>query len=311
MDNMIKDSPSLKFIKKLLKHERTNNCIMNQHLKKIVLILFCLVIFSVVYVQVNAYVLQGPHILELMTQKLGKSERLMVSQKLILYDTSQEKGAVELEETLRYAFPEEFRSEILSKNVERIQVVSKGVILTVIDGKVVAEPETRFDRYKDLLLYRSRMLLEQRLSILGVDVKVSSLGRFEGKPAYVLGAQYPDESVQQIWFDKDSFRPFRWIIMSRTDESTDSSLEVRYLNWGQSDNTWYPMRIEFYKNDILLREINVLNIKMNPSFSKDLFDIEYLKSNYQTAAPIVPKQSEYKELDEVQKTIEEFKKIYE
>jgi len=159
---------------------------MNQHLKKIALFLFGLVIFSLFCVHVNAYVLQGPHILELMTKKLGKSERLMVSQKLILYDDSLEKGAVELEETLRYVFPEAFRSDILSKNVERIQVVSKGVVLTVIDGKVTAEPETRFDRYKDILLYRSRMLLEQRLSILGVDVKMSSVGRFEGKPAYNL-----------------------------------------------------------------------------------------------------------------------------
>ncbi len=284
---------------------------MNQNLKKIALFLFGLVIFSFVCVQVNAYVLQGPHILELMTQKLGKLERLMVSQKLIFYDDSQEKGAVELVETLRYVFPETFRSDILSKNVERIQVLSKGVVLTVIDGKVAAEPETRFDRYKDILLYRSRMLLEQRLSILGVDVKVSSLGRFEGKPAYVLGAQYPDETVPQIWFDKDSFRPFRWIIMSRTGESSDDSLEVRYLKWGKSGKTWYPMRIKFYKNDILVREINVQNIKVNPSFSKDLFDIEYLKSIYKPAAPAVPDQSESEELDEVQKTIEEFKKIYE
>jgi len=284
---------------------------MNQNLKKIALFLFGLVIFSFVCVQVNAYVLQGPHILELMTQKLGKSERLMISQKLIFYDDSQEKGAVELVETLRYVFPEAFRSDILSKNVERIQVLSKGAVLTVIDGKVASEPETRFDRYKDILLYRSRMLLEQRLSILGVDVKVSSLGRFEGKPAYVLGAQYPDETVPQIWFDKDSFRPFRWIIMSRTGESTDDSLEVRYLKWGKSGKTWYPMRIKFYKNDILVREINVQNIKVNPSFSKDLFDIEYIKSIYKPAAPAVPDQSESEELDEVQKTIEEFKKIYE
>jgi hypothetical protein len=99
--------------------------------------------------------------------------------------------------------------------------------------------------------------------------------------------------------------------MNRTDESPDSSLEVRYLKWGQSGNTWYPMRIEFYKNDNLLREINVQNIKINPSFSKDLFDIDYLKSINQTAVPVVSKQSESKELDEVQKTIEEFKKIYE
>lgn len=70
------------------------------------------------------------------------------------------------------------------------------------------------------------------------------------------------------------------------------------------------MRIEFFSNGNLVREIHVQDIKVNPSFPDDLFDIEKLASLYPKDASIEPKNGDKEELDEVQKTIEEFKKIY-
>jgi len=255
-------------------------------------------------------VLQGPHLLELMTQNFGKSPRLLVSQKLIIYDGNQE-GAVEFNETLKYVFPDVFRSDILSENVQRIHLVSNGIVLTVIDGKAVAESETLYDRYKDIILYNSRVLLEKKLSLHGVDITASSLGRFQGEPVYVLGAQYPDESVPQLWLDKDTFRPFRWIITGIASKRHEDSLEIRYLDWQQLNKIWYPMQIEFYRHDILVREIKVQHIEAAPAFSKDFFDIDHLKSIYLPEAKKGSEQSEEKDLNEVQKAIEEFKKIYE
>jgi hypothetical protein len=62
---------------------------------------------------------------------------------------------------------------------------------------------------------------------------------------------------------------------------------------------------------ILVREIHVQNIKVNPSFSKKLFDIKHLKSLYPQGPPAIPEQENKKDLDEVQKTIEDFKRLYE
>ena len=70
------------------------------------------------------------------------------------------------------------------------------------------------------------------------------------------------------------------------------------------------MRIEFFSNGNLVREIHVQDIKVNPSFPDDLFDIQKLTLLYPKDAPIEPKNGDKEELDEVQKTIEEFKKIY-
>jgi len=265
------------------------------------------IIFVFFYTQANAYVIPGPHVLELMIEKLGRGKSLLISQKLSIYDVSHKKNIIELRETLKYSFPEKFRSEIQSENAKRIYVFSLGAALTVIDDKIVSNTETRFDCYKDVFLYRSRILLQNRLSLLGVDTSVSSLGRFQNKTAYVIGDKYPDESVSQIWLDKNTFQPVRWIIIDN--KSNKDVLEIRYGDWKRTHKAWYPMRIEFYHNDILVREIYADKIKINPSFSDELFDIEHLKSVYLNLGSVEKNNSQG--LNDIQKTIKEFKKLYE
>jgi hypothetical protein len=262
----------------------------------------------------HAYVLQGPHILDLMTQKLGGAKTLMVSQILTIYGTQGPQSAVELKETLKYVFPETFRSDIRSDNIETIHVRSDGEAVTVVDGRVSANPETPYNRYKDILLYHSRALLQNRLEQLGVDVSVSSLGRFQGNIAFVLGSEYPDENRHQIWIEKDTLVPLRWILPGKDSENSPNSndkIEIRYLDWKQIDHHWYPMRIAFYQSDVLAREIRVDTIEVNPSFSKEAFDIDRLKSAYRPEIPVVPDPNKPGALNEVQQTIEEFKKRFE
>ena len=275
-------------------------------LRKSLAILFCLAILGFQHASLHAYVLPGPFLLKLMTQNLGIADRLLVTQKLILHDDNPNMNTDELNETLTFKFPKTFRSDIVSENIKRIRILSNRIVFTVIDGKISDEPENAYDHYKDLMLFRSREIIEERLSDLGVDVKVSSFGRFQGKPAYILGAQYPDETAPQVWLDKNTFLPFRWIISGNATQN----LEVLYLDWKNLNKTWYPMRIEFYSNGNLVREIHVQDIKVNPSFPDDLFDIQKLTLLYPKDAPIEPKNGDKEELDEVQKTIEEFKKIY-
>jgi len=279
---------------------------MQNFLRKSLATFFCLAILGFQYASLYAYVLPGPFLLKLMIQNLGIANRLLVTQKLVLNDDNPNMSADELSETLKFVFPKTFRSDIVSGNIQRIRILSDKSVFTVIDGKISDEPENSYDHYKDLILFRSREILQERLSNLGVDVKITSIGRFKGDPAYVLGAQYPDETSPQVWLDKKTFLPFRWIMTSNVTQN----LEVLYLDWKKLNQTWYPMRIEFFSNGNLVREINVQDIEVNPSFQADLFDIQQLKSLYPQAAPAEPKNGGKEELDEVQKTIEEFKKIY-
>jgi hypothetical protein len=270
-------------------------------IKKSAVVLAGLILLLCSGTRANAFVLLGPHILELMRKELGTAEQLFVSQKLILYQDYLEEGAIVLDEKLRYIFPDTFRSDIFSENAERIHVFSKGRSVTVIDGKITSDRETELDHYKDIILYNSRELLEDRLPKFGLDVYTSSLGRFHGRLAHIVGAQYPDESVPQLWIDKNTFKPFRWIMFGGTSEDREDLL----------GKLWYPMRIEFYQGENLVRMIQVDEIKVNPQFPDKLFDIKYLKSTYPRATSIIPEKRESNELNEVEKALEDFQKIVE
>lgn len=284
---------------------------MASNLKKILIILLICMMAGYISGTAEAYVLQGTHLLELMMLKSRRAKRMLVSQKLVIFDSNLQTGPVELDETLRYLFPESFRSDILSENIKRIHITSKGSAVTVIDGRILSQPETGFDLYKDIILYHSRVRLNERLTLLGVDVTVTSLGRFEDKIFYVMGAQYPDKSHSQIWIDRESFRPLRWLIVTETADGSKDILEVRYMNWGKVSGTWYPMRTEFYEGERLVREIRVEHIKAEPSFSPNLFDVQRVRSLYQPVAAAAPEQKVQSEIIELNKTIEDFKKLFE
>jgi len=292
----------------------------------------------------SAFVMHGQHILELMTEKMGQAESLFISQKVIFYriepqsatpmadkpatgaadaaaETLVEKDqasevvepdAIEMDESLRYLISEAFRSDIITDDIQRIHIFDNGEAFTIIGGAARATPQTRFDLYKDILLLRSRPQLVDRLSRLNVDVSVSSLGRFEGQIAYVIGAKYPDESVDQLWVDQATFLPLRWIIADGASGFRPNPLEIRYHDWWQLNDTfWYPMRIEFYQNSLLVRSIKVRRYEVDPSFSRDLFDIQQLRSTYPEAAPELSDSGESESVSEVQRTIEEFSNMFE
>ena len=256
---------------------------------------------------ISAYFLKGPHLIEMMTQKMGKTKRFLVLQELRFYEGTQKEASVIIKETLRYHCPDKFRSDAISSNLKRIHVLSGDKALTIIDGKVVTEIEDTFDQYKDIFLFRSRILLENRLFLSGVDVSTSSLGRFQDKTAYIIGAQYPDESKPQVWIDKKTFIPLRWI-MECDKKEPYKTLEVRYLKWRMFGKIIYPMHMEFYQNGVLVREINVKKIVSNPPPDDNVFNIDEIKSAFVSVEHNIINRSD--ELTEVQKTIEEFNKIY-
>lgn len=272
---------------------------------------FCFAAALLAYIgSSHAYILRGPHILELMTQKYGKSRSMLVSQKVLFYHAG-EAGTTEVRETLRYIFSEAFRSDSTSENSERIHLMSKGDTMTVVDGKIAVTGETMFDIYKDILLYRSGELMKARLVALGVDMSVVAFGRFQDKIAFVIGAEKPDDPVSQLWVDKDSFLPIRWLVKADGSDAKKMGMDIRYSDWRQIDNAWYPMRIVFYQDEIPVREIKAETLRMNLSFARELFDIELIKAKYMLAAPEVKDGSVSGEISEIEKRIDEFRKKYE
>jgi len=256
----------------------------------------------------RAYILRGPHLLELLTKQYGPTESLMVVQKVLFYDAASGKILAEADETLRYVFPDVFRSDSISPYASRLHLLSGGKSLTVVDENIVANEETLFDLYKDILLYRSRELLGKRLAAAGIDTSLTCMGRFEGKIAVVLGSEKSDERVSQVWVDKETFQPMRWVLVDGMAEGPGTVMEIRYNDWRQVNRTWYPMHVAIYKDGGMVREIRVEALRVNPSFPKGLLDAENLEIKY---LQLMPKKSDTSvdgELSEIEKTINEFRK---
>ena len=70
------------------------------------------------------------------------------------------------------------------------------------------------------------------------------------------------------------------------------------------------MRVETYIDEKLVRAIDVNSIDTNPVFEKDLFDIAHIQTVYPSAEPDLYDRTETDDLEELQQSIEDFKKRF-
>jgi hypothetical protein len=188
--------------------------------------------------------------------------------------------------------------------------------LTIVDEKIVDQNAVRFDLYQELFLYPSRHALHKMLLIHGVDVGITSLGMMEDRVVFVIGAAYPDDAVSQLWVDKERLLPLRWINVVPSNDGTTASerLEFDFRNWQDVHGAWYPMVIETLLNGKMIRRIDVTRVDVNADIEGDLLNIDHLKTVYEEKKPAVPENGVPDAdagVDEVQKTLEDFRKKFE
>lgn len=259
-------------------------------------------------VPASGYTLQGPHVLELMVDSLSAVKTLRIDQQVVIENDAVADHPVQLKQQLSYSSPESFRIDSWFDNTNRIQVEVPGECLTVIDGRTTTDAATPLNRYKDLLLKRSRKLLHKTLLSYGVDVENTSLGRFQDRIVFVIGAQYPDESVSQVMVDKETFLPLRWLNILSTDP--EERLDFVFGEWQQKNGLRYPMQIDVYHNQSLIRRIRVSDIEVNAGLPAETFDIVMIKRTYPPAEAADPSKTTNSPEDEVQQTIESFQKKF-
>ena len=273
--------------------------------------LLCAVIVLGLAAVSRSYVLPAKQILDFMIKQFGSARTVVVLQKTVIYDPALEGGMREVDEIVYYRYPDRFRCEVSTPGGKQVRVVGPEGAIFVTNGKIIAETESPFDRFKDLLLYRQAELLLERLSERDVNLDVVSLGRYKERIAYVIGAKYPDESVPQVWIEKNTFRPIRYVLRRGGSHDTDLE-EIEYTDYMPLDKgKSYPARILFSQNGRLARMYVLKTFRVNPDLPDQLFDIPYLKTIYQPIASAEPSPSPESEVDEVEKTIRDFRRTFE
>lgn len=257
----------------------------------------------------DAYVLEGPHVMELTAKALGKIAAIQVNQKLLVYPKIPETAPAVFDETATYVMPERFRSDIVSDQIQRTHLVFADSSLTVIDGRMAVGGDL-FDRYQQLLRSRTRHRLMRTLNRLGVETAICSLGRIGESVVFVLGARYPDESVSQLAVDKETFFPVRLLLVEQGTETAGRRLEIVYRNWQKIQSGWFPFQVLFYANDRLAREIRVADLRVNPSIPSDMLDLEALKASVAASNAETPQGQKQEAVEEVQQVVQDFQKKF-
>lgn len=93
----------------------------------------------------------------------------------------------------------------------------------------------------------------------GVAVGEATLGRFDGRVAYVIGGK-PRDARPMVFVDKDGFQPLRLLF------TEGGTLEdVRLLGWGSpTGGDWFPRAVEVAEGDQLRLRFTTEKASANP-----------------------------------------------
>ncbi|MCF8024315.1 MAG: outer membrane lipoprotein-sorting protein [Desulfobacteraceae bacterium] len=267
-----------------------------------------LVVFFSLLAPAAGSVLPAPFIIDRMIENLNLPKQMQVSQEVRIYPESGNLLSKTFEQKVYYRLPGAFRSEISTQHLERIHVFNQGASVTVADGKLDKQGLPWHLCYKDFFVFVSRRNMVDHFADLGINMHVSSLGRLDKKLVYVIGARYPEERRRQLWIGKETFFPVRWIVTPAKNAGQPPGREIRYSGWRQSENTWYPEKIEFYENGETIQTMAVESIKIDPSLPGGLFDVDDLRSS--ASGSFGEKSYESEPDGQIRQQLEEFKNIY-
>ena len=255
----------------------------------------------------EAFVPQAPHLLLLVVEKIKQPVGIEAFQtkKIFNYQDKQE-GYVELKEKLIYVYPNRLRSAIISGTITGFSVESDFKFLKVTDGVIVSQDKPPIDMYTDILLYRDYKSLLNKLSLAGIDTTKVSLQRYNDIICYVIGrSPAKGKPFAGLWIEKDTFLPMKYVV-----EKNGLMVESLYLNWQRFSKTWYPMQVSIFLDNQLFAMVDMKSLDLKSGFSASLFDIEHIERLYPRNDPGSLDENS-KQVDELDKRLENFKNLYE
>jgi len=277
----------------------------------------CFVCFLMTFpVTAFSYVLPASHVLNLMTRNIKEPRGLEIVQVRSMQSIDREDDVdqgfqtreEQVEEHLWFRFPGRFRSEILSENRSRILVVSGDESVLVEDGSRLSQLRSPAEHYMDILLFRDRQGLTRQLESQGVDVTQSSLQRLDNRICFVVGNVSDGETdarASSLWIDKETLFPARYILYKDGWE-----VDIYYRQWEKTSQTWCPKEISVFLDKSPLFLIHVDRIALKSDIPDSMFDVDMLTSLY-------PEKQEGRDLqtsedvNDIQKSIDDFSKLYE
>ena len=257
----------------------------------------------------EAFVPQAPHLIYLVVDKIKQPVGIEIVQtKKILNFKDTPNGYLELEERLIYAYPNQLRSEIISEPLTSFSVESDFRFIKVKNRVIVSHEKPLVDLYTDILFYRDHESLLKQISLAGIDTEKVSFQRYEDTICYVIGSLEKAIPHSSLWIEKESFLPVKYVV-----EKNGLKVEFLYLNWQRYSKTWYPMQVSIFLDHQLFATVDVQRFDLKSGLSPSLFAIDHIEQSYpkNNPDPADSLDENSKQVDELGKRLEDFKKLYE
>jgi hypothetical protein len=104
------------------------------------------------------------------------------------------------------------------------------------------------------------------LSRRGIALGEATLGRFDGRIAYVLGGRAKD-AKPLAFVEKDGFQPLRLVAPEGKE-----LLDVRLVGWGSSTGgDWFPRTVEVFAKETSLLRFDTEKAAANPKLAETMF----------------------------------------
>ena len=246
----------------------------SQNLMKKALYLTLLLSFSLPAIG-QAYILPPDFIVRMLVDKQRQGKSQDWSLKLSTEYADQDLLS---EERLYLKRPERVR-QVETSGQERVYVEREGKSASGHKKVLKLNPGPHTNLLATLMIPVGKTVDERSARIMefltqsGIDTSVVSLGRLNQKPAYIVGAKLSETKKPQIWFDKRSFLPVRWLVYSKGD-STGTPIEVRLANYASSPaGSIHPQILETYRDGKFVSRTTVLEAKVNQSLPESLFEL--------------------------------------
>lgn len=277
-------------------------------IKRIISVLFLVFILSGGLSPALAYVPSTEQILNQYLKAAGYAKSLDVRQKRVYFDSRIEEGSAEFDEAVKYIFPDRFRSDIVAKTTTKTTIATFDQSLVILDGTLASEKEERYNVYKDVLLFRNRLMLTARLQDLGINTENTWLNRFEDRIVFVIGSRSEwGSNPSTLYIDKKTFLPVRLFLNPHKEDQ--EGVEILFLEWKTFGKTKYPSRIEFFKDMTMVRELRIEGITCDVAFDEALFDVEAIKADLAKKEQPARTKTGNEPENEMKKTIEGLDKI--
>ena len=239
--------------------------------------MFCRVIsFALIFTLPQpafAYIPSAHFIIKMMMKGNQAIRDVKVEQTRITFDEDSGREDLRVPEVLYLKSPDYYRLDRALPEKKTITICNRGETFTFVDGKRTPHVMDGTILFKDLLIKRSVDDITALLRSRNVDVDRMALGRFEGKIAYIIGAGETEAELPQLWIDKESFLPIRFIMREKKNNAV-VTVEIRYLNYGSIAGKFqYPSNIEFYYDGKLSLRYHAQEVRINIAIPDRVFDI--------------------------------------